>query len=214
VEPDQLEWDRTELDPVEPPRPAGLVARAPRWDASNLRRPRVVTAVVCAGAAVVLLGLGTGWVADAGRLSFGRGSAAADVDAAGAAVADRAAAVKAAAERAARRRAAADEARARQVAAAQAADTRAAAERAARAEAEQLARARPQAVVMPALVGLRLDRAMDVAANAGLTDVTVCRTPHGDTPLWWSNWHITGQGVPAGRRIDVDRQVCLSAMKR
>jgi len=92
---------------------------------------------------------------------------------------ERSAAVQAAAERAAGRRAAEDRARARQLAAAQAADARAAAERAARSRTEHQARARRRVVAMPALLGLRLDRAMDVAAEAGLTGVTVCRTPGG-----------------------------------
>jgi hypothetical protein len=214
-----MEPDDLEPDPGEPAEPA---VRANRWRTGKLRRPRVVIAVVAAAAAVVLLYWGAGWITQAGRLTFGRGSMAVDAElettggrrAAGDATADRAAAVKAAAERAARRRAAEDRARAQQMAAAQAADARAAAERAARAEAEHRARMRRQVVAMPALVGLRLDRATDVASKAGLTDVTVCRTPDGDTPLWWSHWYITGQDVPAGARIEVGRQICLSARKR
>ena len=66
---------------------------------------------------------------------------------------------------------------------------------------------------MPALVGLKLSTAMDVAAEAGLTAVTVCRTPGGDTPLWWPNWRITGQDVPPGHRTTADKQICVSATK-
>ena len=203
--PTAMEPDPWEPDPVEPPEPAEPAARVPRWNTSKLSRPRVVTAVFAAGAAAGLLCWGAGWVTDPGRLTVGR-----DHDAA----TERSAAVQAAAERAAGRRAAEDKARARRLAAAQAADARAAAERAARARAEHQARTRRRVVAMPALVGLRLDRAMDVAAEAGLTGVAVCRTPGGDTPLWWSNWHVTGQAVRAGTRIDVGRLVCLSAMKR
>jgi hypothetical protein len=90
------------------------------------------------------------------------------------------------------------------MAAARAADTRAAERRAA--EARQL-------VAMPALIGLKLDIAMDVAEDAGLTAVTVCRTPGDDIPLWWSNWRITGQDVPPGERVAAGRQICVSAAR-
>jgi hypothetical protein len=112
-------------------------------------------------------------------------------------------------DEAAAQREAADKAAARKVAAANAADARAAARRAAEAKAAL----RKQVVAVPRLVGHKLDEAMDLADDAGLTAVTVCRTPEGDTPLWWSNWRVTGQDVPAGTRVSADRPVCLTAAK-
>jgi hypothetical protein len=67
---------------------------------------------------------------------------------------------------------------------------------------------------MPELVGRKLNVAMDLATDAGLAGVTVCRTPDGDSPLWWSNWRVTAQDVPAGARIDAGQEVCLAAVKR
>jgi hypothetical protein len=104
-------------------------------------------------------------------------------------------------------RAAADRARAEKLAAAQAADARAAGERADRAAAQD------RVIAMPALVGRKLNVAMDLATDAGLAGVTVCRTPDGDSPLWWSNWRVTAQDVPAGARIDAGQEVCLAAVK-
>jgi hypothetical protein len=67
---------------------------------------------------------------------------------------------------------------------------------------------------MPELVGQKLNVAMDLATDAGLAGVTVCRTPDGDSPLWWSNWRVTAQDVPAGARIGAGQEVCLAAVKR
>ena len=166
-----------------------------------LGRRKPLTMLAAAGAAVVLLCFGVGLGTDAEMLTMGWG--AKEVSAPKSAENDKAAA----------ERAASDRATAQKVAAANAADAEAAAKRAAEAEAAQAEAARKQVVAMPALVGLKLNIGMDVAAEAGLTAVTVCRTPDGDTPLWWPNWRITGQDVPAGTRISAGKQVCVSAAK-
>ena len=124
--------------------------------------------------------------------------------------AQRAAAEIAAANRAAAERAADDKEAAAKVLAAKAADAKAAAARAARAKAA----GQEQIVTMPALAGLKLNVARDVAAEAGLTGITVCHTPDGDTPLWWSNWRVVAQDVPAGTRVGTGRFICLSAVPR
>ena len=124
--------------------------------------------------------------------------------------AQRAAAEIAAADRAAAKRAADDKAAAAKVLAAKDADAKAAAARAARAKTD----GQEQIVTMPALAGLKLNVARDVAAKAGLTGITVCHTPDGDTPLWWSNWRVVAQDVPAGTRVGTDRFICLSAVPR
>ncbi|MEU8608424.1 hypothetical protein AB0C29_10530, partial [Actinoplanes sp. NPDC048791] len=85
--------------------------------------------------------------------------------------------------------------------------------RAAQARAADRARAREE-IAMPALVGLGLAGALDVAARAGLTDVSVCHTPTGETPIRRSEWRVTGQDVAAGTRIDSGRRVCLTATGR
>jgi hypothetical protein len=184
--------------PRQPPSPAeGDLEESPQPIAGARR----VTGRMAAAVAVVLLCAGVGMTTDVEMLRMGSGADQVST------------AAPREADRAAEERAAADRATARKVAAAKAADAEAAAERAARARAAQVAAARRQVVAMPALVGLKLDVAMDVATDAGLTAVTVCRTPDGDTPLWWSNWLVTGQDVPAGSRIRVDRQVCVAATK-
>jgi hypothetical protein len=134
--------------------------------------------------------------------------AAADLAASAAAGrAAEAAAEKAAADKAAAEKAAADKAAAEKAAADKAATAKAAAEKAA------AQRAADRMVRMPDLVGLKLNIALDVATNVGLTGVTVCRTPGGDIPLWWSNWRVLDQDVTAGKRIRASRTVCLAAMK-
>jgi hypothetical protein len=128
------------------------------------------------------------------------------------AAAERAAAAKTAADAAAARRAADDKAAADKLTAAKAADAKAAAERAARAKAAAAGQART--VTMPALVGRKLHDAMTLAAKTGLTAVTVCHTPDGDTPIWWPNWQIVAQDVPAGTRVSAGRAICVDAAKR
>jgi hypothetical protein len=152
--------------------------------------------LLLAGTTVVLLCFGVGWGTDAGLLTMGSGRTEVTP-------------TKAAGKDQAAQREAADEATARKVAAANAADAQAAARRAAEAKAAL----RKPVVAVPRLVGHRLDDAMDLAGDAGLTAVTVCRTPAGDTPLWWPNWRVTGQDVPAGTRVVADRPVCLAAAK-
>jgi hypothetical protein len=124
------------------------------------------------------------------------------------AAARRAVEAEAAEERAAAQRAADDKALAAKVLAAKAADARAAAARAAEARAADRAHAREE-IVMPDLVGLGLASALDVAARAGLTDVTVCHPDELPTPR--PEWRVTGQGVAAGTRIGASRRVCLAA---
>jgi hypothetical protein len=156
---------------------------------------------MAAGATVVLLCFGIGLGTDAELLTMGSGAEQISAP-------KRAEKDKAAAERAA-----ADKATAQKVAAANLADAEAAAERAAKAKAARVEATRKRVVAMPALVGLKLNIAMDLAADAGLTAVTVCRTPDGDTPLWWSNWRVTGQDVAAGTRISGGTPICVSATK-
>jgi hypothetical protein len=196
------------------------------WDPGRRRKPAaaLITAVLlCVG---IWAGRDAGWLrmgwawdavsaADTEATTGGAATdgAAADKAAAPKAAADRAAARMAATDRATADRAAADRAAAQRLAAAQAADDRAAEERAAKADAAIAEQARKRIVAMPALVGRKLDAAMDLAADAGLTAVTVCRTPDGDTPIWWSHWRVTGQAVPPGTRVGHDQQICLSAAK-
>jgi hypothetical protein len=185
--------------PAPAPAPASPPDRLwPRGIANWLRRRRPVTTLLAAGVAVVLLCFGVGLGTDVKLMPMGWGSDTGPPQAV---------------EKADTKRAAEDKAVAQKVAAANAADAKAAAERAAEAEAARAEAARKQVVAMPVLVGLKLDEAMDVAAAAGLTAVTVCRTPDGDTPLWWPNWRITGQDVSPGTRTSADRQICVSATK-
>ncbi|MEU4427557.1 PASTA domain-containing protein [Actinoplanes sp. NPDC024001] len=142
--------------------------------------------------------------------------AAADKAAAEKAAADKAAAEKAAADKAAAEKAAADKAAADQAAAKKAAAEKAAKEKAAEEKAAEEKAAKAAAnrrVAMPDLVGLKLNIAASAWQNRGLTNVTVCRTPGGDVPLWFSNWRVIGQSVPAGKKIKVGTEVCLDAMK-
>jgi hypothetical protein len=187
--------------PPAPPRPREPLLdpepATPPVDPVRFRLTKPMTALLTAGVLVVLLCFGIGLGTDLNLLKMGSGSSG----------------VPREAENADTDKVAADRAMARKMAAAKAADARAAEERAAKSKAAQLAAARKQVVAMPALVGLKLDAGMDRAADAGLTAVAVCRTPDGDTPLWWSNWRITGQDVPAGTRINAGAQVCLSATK-
>lgn len=129
--------------------------------------------------------------------AIGQATGTASMPASDKATADDAATDRAAAEKAASAKAVAETARAKKAAAEKAAAQRAA----------------NRMVRMPNLVGLKLTIALDVASNAGLTGVTVCRTPDGDIPLWWSNWRVLGQDITAGERIRASRTVCLDAMK-
>jgi len=186
-----------EADLDDSPRPVRRPLRVTGW----LRRRKPLNLLMAAGATGVLLCFGIGLGTDAELLTMGSG--AEQVSAPKRAEKDKAAAA----------RAAADRARAQKVAAANLADAKAAAERAAEAKATLMEATRKRVVAMPALVGLKLNIAMDVAADAGLTAVTVCRTPDGDTPLWWSNWRVTGQDVAAGTRISDGTPICVSATK-
>jgi hypothetical protein len=186
--------------PVAPPQPPSRLS----WSG----RHRALTGIVGAGAAVVLLCFGVGWGTNVDQVRLGRGSGAVSTGGTAAGQAD-----KAAEDRAAARRAADDQASAAKVLAAKAADARASAARAAEARAADRERVREE-IVMPALIGLGLAGALDAAARAGLTDVTVCRAPDDEFPVRRSEWRVTGQNVAAGTRIDAGRRVCLTAAGR
>ncbi|WP_433723180.1 hypothetical protein ACQP2Y_46050 [Actinoplanes sp. CA-051413] len=232
---------RLPLPPAEPidvpgelPQPARRLSwRSPRWERPSTPtipvgarwrgRRRGLTGIVGAGVAMVLLCFGVGWGTNVDQVRLGRGSGAvsagwtaagqAEEGAEDKAAAQRAAKDKAAEDRAMARRAADDRAAAAKVLAAKAADARAAAARAAEAKAADRARARDE-IVMPALVGLGLAGALDVAARAGLTDVSVCHAPTREAPVRRSEWRVTGQNVAAGTRINSRRRVCLTATGR
>ncbi|MEU8230101.1 PASTA domain-containing protein [Actinoplanes sp. NPDC048967] len=213
---------RPPLPPAEPidvpgelPQPASrLPWRSPRWarpftppilvGARWSDRRRGLTGIAAAGAAMVLLCFGVGWVTNADQVRLGRGSGAVSTGWTATGQAE-----KAADDRATARQAADDKAAAAKVLAAKVADARAAAAR----RAADRARAREE-VAMPALVGLGVAGALDVAARAGLTDVSVCRPPAGEAPARRSEWRVTGQDVAAGTRISADRRVCLTVTGR
>ncbi|MFI7546028.1 PASTA domain-containing protein [Actinoplanes sp. NPDC049599] len=182
-----------------PTRPSAPPPPSPEFDEARPPLSRRKAVAGLAAAVLLLLCFGIGVGTDVPLLRMGSGLP----KGAQTSIADKADA----------NRAAEDRATARKVAAAKDADARAAADRAAAARAAQVAAARKRVVAVPVLVGLKLDVAMDLAADAGLTAVDVCRTPDGDTPLWWSNWRITGQDVPPGTRVDADERVCVSAAK-
>jgi len=74
--------------------------------------------------------------------------------------------------------------------------------------------AAPTRVQVPPVVGLSLDTALDVAFNNNLTGMTVCETVGGDLPLWWPNWKVLTQSVPAGTWVMSNAEICLGAIKK
>ncbi|MGW4942168.1 PASTA domain-containing protein [Actinoplanes sp. NPDC004185] len=218
-------------------RPSAPTARGAGWTSRHRTLTGIVGAG--AAVVLLCFGVGWGTNVDQVRLGRGSGSVSAGGTAAGQAAEDlvaarrtaeakaaarrvaeakvaeeqaearRSAEAKAAEERAAAQRAADDKALAAKLLAAKAADARAAEARAAEARAADRAHAREE-IVMPGLVGLGLASALDVAARAGLTDVTVCHAPE-EPPTPRSEWRVTGQDVAAGVRIGASRRVCLAA---